>query len=88
MIEQTLKSRTRSMKMEITDVVYKLSFKNAFYSFECYKDDCDKQDSDNFCFIEDFTDDEGLAEDFLYKMAKGKVFPIHIKDMVEDYFTV
>jgi len=27
-----------------------------------------------------------VAEDFLYRMVKGKVFPVHIRDMVEDFF--
>jgi hypothetical protein len=85
-IAQSLKSNTKIIKTENVQVVYNLIFKNALYSFECYKDGGSKDDINQYCFLEDITDDEGEAETFLYLMAKGKVFPVHIKDMVEDYF--
>lgn len=72
------------MKTENIQIIYNLVFKNALYSLECYKEDCDNSDPKNYCYIEDFTDDEGEAEAFLLQMAKGKVFPVHIKDLVED----
>lgn len=83
-----MKSSTTTMSSEKIQVVYNLIFKNALYSLECYKEGNNKTDLNNYCLIEDITDDEGEAEAFLYTMVKGKVFPIHIKDMVEDYFRV
>lgn len=70
--------------MEELQLVYRLIFKNALYSIECFVEG--SKDKKNYCYIEDITDDEGEAEDFLKKIVKGKVFPIHIKDMVEDCF--
>lgn len=86
MIELSLKSNSKVEKSENIQVVYNLIFKNALYSLECYKEGSNKEDLNNYCFIEEITDDEGEAEAFLHIMAKGKVFPVHIKDMVEDYF--
>jgi hypothetical protein len=86
MIDQSLKSNTKIIKRDNIEVVYNLIFKNAFYSLECYKEGCNKEYINNYCLLEELTDDEGEAETFLHIMARGKVFPVHIKDMAEDYF--
>lgn len=86
MIEQTLRSSIKNTEAEDIQVVYHLIFKNALYSFECFiENSFDKKD---YCYIEDATDDEGEAEAFLKMMVKGKVLPIHIKDMAYDYFGI
>ena len=74
------------MKVDNLQVVYNLIFKNTLYSIECYKEDYDMDNNVNYCLIEDITDDEGEAETFLRMMAKGKVYPVHISAMAEDYF--
>lgn len=84
MVEQSLNTYGKTIKDEETQVVYKLIFKNAFYSLECYMEDADT--SSNYCYIENLTEDEGEAEVFLKQMAKGQVSPIHIKDIAEDIF--
>jgi hypothetical protein len=83
---ESLKSNTKTINTENIQVVYNLIFRNALYSLECYKEGYNKVNTNNYCFLEDLTDDEGEAEAFLHLMAKGKVFPIHINDMAEDYF--
>ncbi|MDF2485644.1 MAG: hypothetical protein K0R46_1812 [Herbinix sp.] len=86
MIEHSLKSNTRIIQTENIQVVYNLIFKNALYSIECYKEDTDRSNPNNYCLVEDVTDDEGEAESFLQLMARGKVFPVHINDLVIDFF--
>jgi hypothetical protein len=91
MIEHSLKSKTKKVSVGNVQVVYNLIFKNAFYSFECYIENSDKtkdnfHTENNYSYIENITDDEGEAELFLTQMVKGKVHPIHIKDMAKDYF--
>jgi hypothetical protein len=86
MVEQTLKSNTRTILTEDIEVVYNLIFKNALYSLECYKVDSDHSEPSNYSIVEDITDDEGEAEAFLHLMANGKVLPVHIFDMAQDYF--
>lgn len=85
MIAQSLRSRTRVLKTENIDVVYNLRFKNALYCLECFVEGNSK-DFTHYSFVEDLTDDEEEAKLFLHKMAKGKVLPVHIKDMADDYF--
>ena len=87
MIEHLLKSNTRTIRTENIEVVYNLIFKNALYSIECYKDGVDRSNTNNYCLLEDITEDEGEAESFLHLMARGKVFPVHMNDMAMDYFT-
>ncbi len=72
------------LKDEETKVVYSLIFKNALYSIECFIEG--GKDRKNYCLIENITEDEGEAEAFLHMMAKGRVHPVHMKDMAEDYF--
>lgn len=84
MVEQSLNTYKKTIKDEETQVVYHLIFKNALYSFESYKEGGNGQK--DYCYIENFTEDEGEAETFLLQIAKGKVLPIHIKDIAEDIF--
>lgn len=84
MIEHSLKTNTKKIKIENIKVVYNLIFKNALYSLECIADGSELEN--NYCYIENFTDDEGEAETFLRQIAKGKVHPIHLKEIAEDFF--
>ncbi|MDF2541193.1 MAG: hypothetical protein K0S47_911 [Herbinix sp.] len=86
MLDVTVKSKVRTSKTRTSEVIYRLTFQNALYSFECYKQGW--EDPYDYCFIEDFIDDEGEAELFLQKMVKGKVLPVHIMDLVNDCFGV
>lgn len=87
MILQSLKSCKRIIRTKNVKIVYKLIFQNTLYSLECYKEGSNKEDLNNYCLVENVTDDEGEAEAFLRYMAKGNVFPVHIKDTVDDYFS-
>ena len=86
MIEHLLKSNTKTIRTDNIEVVYNLIFRNALYSIECYKEGKELSNQNNYCYVEDVTDDEGEAESFLHLMARGKVFPVHINDMAVDYF--
>lgn len=85
MKEQSLYTYERTIKDESNHVVYNLIFKNALYSLESYIEDWDEQKK-HYCYIENLTDDEGEAETFQKMLAKGKLSPLHIKDMARDYF--
>ena len=85
-IQKSLKSMTTNIDSHGICVKYNLFFQNALYSLECYKDGCLDKSPINYCFAENISEDEGEAEMFFYSMVKGKVLPIHIKDMVKDFF--
>lgn len=84
MIEKSLRSNLENRDRYTDQIVYHLIFKNAFYSMECFVDGC--TDNNKYSYIEDITDDEGEAETFMKLMAHGRVHPLHIRDMAEDYF--
>ena len=86
MIEELHNTYHKTMIDEETKVIYNLFFKNALYSLECFR----KGDSgrSNYCYLENFTDDEGEAETFLKKIFNGQVLPIQIKEIAEDYFGI
>jgi hypothetical protein len=82
---QSLRTKTTSIREKESEIVYNLIFRNALYSLECIRVGGNNGIND-YCFAENITDDEGEAEYFLQKVIRGKVFPVHIKDLVEDYF--
>ncbi|HWT75787.1 MAG TPA: DUF6514 family protein [Mobilitalea sp.] len=84
MARQSLNTYGKTIKDEDTQVVYNLIFKNALYSIECSREG--RTEHGNYIYLENLTDDEGEAETFLKKLVKGKVLPIHIKEIAEDYF--
>lgn len=86
MIERSLKSFTKVEATEDIELCYNLIFANALYSIECYTGRGNNRCTHNYCLAENITDDEREAEAFLSLMAQGKVLPVHINDMVADYF--
>ncbi len=85
-IMQSLRTITTSAREKEIEIIYNLIFKNALYSLECIKvGGINDNEHNNYCFAENITEDEGDAEVFLQELTKGKVFPVHIKDLVEDY---
>ncbi len=85
MIDKPFKTVTALLNDEL-QVVYNLIFQNAYYSLECYIKGSNPKEIKRYCLVENFTDDEGEAEVFLHRLAKGKAYPIHIKDLAEDFF--
>lgn len=83
---QTIKTKTISERKNEIEIIYNLIFQNALYSLECIRVDGNENKPNNYCFIENVTEDETEAENFLRILAKGRVFPVHIKDIIEDYF--
>lgn len=83
---QSLRTKTTSAREKEIVIIYKLIFRNALYSLECLREGGNNEEPNNYCFAENITEDEGEAEVFLQKIIKGKAFPVHIKDLVEDYF--
>jgi hypothetical protein len=45
-----------------------------------------EEEQNDYCLAENITDDETEAEVFLKHLSKGIAFPVHIKDLVDDYF--
>jgi len=84
MTEQSHKILVTTNTNENTHIVYRVFFRNAYYDLECYKENW--TDNKDYCYIENLTDDEGEAEAFLQLISKGKVYPVHINDLAEDYF--
>ena len=85
MIDKPFKTVTAKLNDEL-QVVYNLIFQNAYYSLECYIKGSNPKEAGRYCLVENFTDDEGEAETFLRRLSKGKVYPVHIKDLAEDFF--
>ncbi len=84
MVEQSFKSKVIKVNTQDKEVTYHLIFENAYYSIKCYIEG--SNDKNHYSYLENFTDDEGEAEYFLKRIAMGKVHPVHIKDIAEDFF--
>ena len=84
MLEQSYKSKLIKVSTEDKEVIYHLIFKDALYSMESFIEG--SNDENHYNYLEGVTDDEGEAEYFLKFLSKGKVHPVHIKDVAVDYF--
>ncbi len=87
MIDKPFKTVAVLLNDEL-QVVYNLFFQNAYYSLECYINGRNPKETEKYSLVENFTDDEGEAELFLQQLTKGKVYPIHIKDLAEDFLVL
>lgn len=83
---QTIRSKTVYERKKDVELIYNLIFQNALYSIECIRVGGSVNEDNDYCFIENITDDETDAEYGLHTLAKGKVFPVHIKDVIDDLF--
>jgi len=84
MTDQLHKIFSKSRRNDDINVVYSIFFKNAYYNLEAYKEGY--TESNDYCYIENLTDDEGDAETFLKYILNGKAYPVHIKDLADDFF--
>lgn len=82
---QSLNTITTSSKKEEIKIAYNLIFKNALYSLECFRVGGNLNDPSQYCFVENISEDEDEAETFMKRLERGKVLPVHIKDLVEDF---
>jgi len=67
------------------EVIYNLIFRNALYSLECIRVGSNENEPNHYCYVENITEDETEAENCLRILARGKVMPVHINDVIEDY---
>ncbi|MDI9489401.1 MAG: DUF6514 family protein, partial [Bacillota bacterium] len=81
---KSLKTTVNTRANKDVEIIYNLFFKNALYSLECIKMNCNNKEPNNYCLVENFTEDETEAETILHILAKGMAAPIHIKDLIED----
>ncbi|NLK74101.1 MAG: hypothetical protein GX288_02280 [Clostridiales bacterium] len=79
--------RLKSYKVNVNDIqiVYSLIFQNSLYSCECYKEGYIRDDN-NYSLVHNITEDEGEAQEFFDTIVKRCVYPVHIEDIVQDYF--
>jgi len=82
---QSIRTKTVYERKREVEIIYNLIFQNALYSLECKRVGSSYIEANNYCFIENISEDETEAENCLQILAKGKVFPVHIKDVIEDY---
>lgn len=84
MTELSQKILVKAKGNDCLNIVYRIYFKNAYYSLESYREGW--TDNKDYCYIENLTDDEGEAETFLKLLLKGGVYPVHINELAQDYF--
>ncbi|HHT88719.1 MAG TPA: hypothetical protein GX002_06900 [Clostridiales bacterium] len=85
-IMRSLRTKATSASEEDIEIIYNLIFKDALYSLECIRVGGNEEEQNDYCLAENITDDETEAEVFLKHLSKGIAFPVHIKDLVDDYF--
>lgn len=86
MVEISLNTRVKVSDTRQLLVVYNLIRSGEAYDIECFLDGEIAKSSNDYCYIKGITKEKEVAGNFIHKLAKGQVLPIHIKDIVEDEF--
>lgn len=86
MVEISYKKHIRVNEERELIVCYNLISEGMKYGVECYVENEDSKDSMSYCKIKDFTIDRELGVKFVNDIAKGEVLPVHVPDIMEDYF--
>jgi len=86
MIERSYKKHIQVDAQRELIVCYYLVSEGEKYNVECYVENEEVWDEMSYCKIDGFTKNKELGLKFLEVIAKGEVLPIHVSDIMEDYF--
>ena len=86
MVEISYKKHIRVNEERELIVCYNLISEGMKYDVECYVENEERKDEMSYCKIDDFTRDRNQGMKFVDVIAKGEVLPIHVPDIMEDYF--
>lgn len=74
-------------KEKHSKITYHLFEHNHHYAVECYRAHSDKKNPKNYCILENLTEDEEKANEFIQILYQDQVLPLHIADVASDFFS-
>ena len=86
MVEISYKKNIQVNESDEVVVCYNLTSDGNQYNVECYVENAGEKNRKTYNEIKGFTKDRETGVKFLKMIAEGEVLPIHLKDILEDYF--
>lgn len=86
MILETTHSKIDILTVNRVNVTYTLTTDGEFFGIECYRDSTDTSNPRNYASVKRLTTDKEEAQRCLKELIEKNVFPMHLKDVLEDRF--
>lgn len=86
MVEISYKKHVKVNESKELVVCYNLISEGKKYHVECYVENAKEKDNTTYCEMKDFTRNRQKGFQFVEMIAKGEVLPVHVLDIMEDFF--
>lgn len=84
MILEATHSKIDILSVSRVNITYNLTSDGNFFGIECYKEGASCDCSRDYSSVSQITKDRKEAEDILRMLIEKNVFPVHLKDVIED----
>lgn len=88
MIIEATHSKIDILSISRVNVTYNLTCDGTYYGIECYLEGARCDNPREYASVFRLTRDRSEAERCFKKLAEKNVFPVHLKDVLEDEFDV
>lgn len=86
MVEISYKKSIQVDESKELVVWYNLTSEGNQYNVECYVENGENKKKASYSEIKNFTSNREEGVKFVEMIAKGEVLPVHLEDILEDYF--
>lgn len=88
MILETTRSKIDVLTVNRINITYTLTTDGEFFGIECYREGADTSNPRDYASVKRLTTDREEAEACLKELIEKNVFPMHLKDVLEDRLEV
>ncbi len=88
MILETTRSKIDVLTVNRINITYTLTTDGEFFGIECYREGADTSNPRDYASVKRLTADREEAEACLKELIEKNVFPMHLKDVLEDRLEV
>lgn len=88
MILDATHSKIDILSIDRVNITYSLTYDGSYYGIECYRDGADCSNPREYASVGHLTRDRKTAEKCLEELIEKNVFPMHLKDIIEDRFDI
>ena len=86
MILEATHSKIDILSVSRVNITYNLTSDGKYFGIECYKEGASCDNIRDYSSVSQITKDKSEAENILRMLIENNVFPVHLKDVVEDIF--
>ena len=88
MILEATHSKIDILSVSRVNITYNLISDGRYYGIECYKEGASCDNLRDYSSVSRITKERKETEKILQLLIEKNVFPVHLKDVIEDFFEV